>query len=76
MPKEGEANGNGTGEQGTALDKVLNACETAKIKLREAASALSEVADAVKAAVKEGKAQAADLEKARATLQKLQAFSL
>jgi DNA polymerase-3 subunit beta len=70
-----EANGNGTTD-GTALDKVLTAVETAKAKLREAVASLSEVADAVKTAVKEGRAQAADLEKARTTLQKLQAISL
>jgi hypothetical protein len=34
------------------------------------------VADAVKVALKEGKAQSVDLEKARVTLQKLQAISL
>jgi DNA polymerase III sliding clamp (beta) subunit (PCNA family) len=71
-----ENNGNGTTEQGSALDKVLTAVETAKGKLREAASALVEVSDAVKTAHKEGRAQAADLDKARTTLQKLQAISL
>ncbi len=70
-----EANGNGTTD-GTALDKVLAAVETARTKLRESASALAEVADAVKTAVKDGRAQASDLEKARTTLQKLQAISL
>ena len=59
-------------EEAGALDKVLAAVETAKAKLKDATSSLSEVADAVK----EGKAQAGDLEKARATLQKLQAISL
>jgi len=67
---------NGTTEQGTALDKLLTAVDTAKGKLREAASSLAEVADAAKTAVKEGKAQGGDLEKARTTLQKLQAISL
>ena len=67
---------NGTVEQGSALDKVLASVETAKAKLKEAVTSLSEVADAVKVAVKEGKGQASDLEKARATLQKLQAISL
>jgi len=66
---------NGTTEP-TALDRVLAACETAKGKLREAASSLAEVADAAKTAVKEGKTQGGDLEKARTTLQKLQAISL
>ena len=74
MTKEG--NGNGTTEQGTALDKVLSAVETAKCKLREAVGSLSEVAESVKQAVKEGKAQAGEVEKARLTLQKLQQISL
>lgn len=63
-------------EEVSALDKVLAAVETAKGKLKDAVVSLSEVADAVKVAVKEGKAQAGDLEKARVTLQKLQAISL
>lgn len=71
-----EPNGTQTAEPAAALDKVLLAIDTAKGKLREAATALVEVADAVKTAVRDGKAQSADLEKARATLQKLQAINL
>jgi DNA polymerase III sliding clamp (beta) subunit (PCNA family) len=71
-----EGDGSGTIEQGSALDKVLASVETAKAKLKEAVTSLSEVADAVKVAVKESKSQAGDLEKARTTLQKLQAISL
>lgn len=63
-------------EEVGALDKVLAAVETARGKLRDAVSSLSEVTDTVKVAVREGKTQAGDLEKARATLQKLQAISL
>lgn len=63
-------------EELSALDKVLAAVENARGKLRDAVSSLSEVTDAVKVAVREGKTQAVDLEKARATLQKLQAISL
>ena len=63
-------------EEAGALDKVLAAVETARGKLKDAVSSLSEVTDAVKVAVREGKTQAGDLEKARATLQKLQAISL
>jgi len=74
MTKEG--NGNGTTEQGPALDKVLSAVETAKTKLREAVGSLADVAESVKQAVKEGKAQAGEVEKARLTLQKLQQISL
>lgn len=71
-----ETNEQQTPPDGTALDKVLAAVETARGKLRESATALADVTDAVKTALKEGKAQAADLEKARTTLQKLQAISL
>jgi hypothetical protein len=60
----------------STLDKALQAVENARAKLREGVSALVDVADALKAAAKEGKAQAADLEKARTTLAKLQAISL
>lgn len=60
----------------TTIDKAIQAVETARAKLREGVAALVDVADALKAAAKEGKAQAGDLEKARTTLQKLQAISL
>jgi DNA polymerase III sliding clamp (beta) subunit (PCNA family) len=70
-----EKNENQTTETST-IDKAIQAVETARAKLREGVTALVDVADALKAAAKEGKAQAADLEKARTTLQKLQAISL
>jgi len=70
MPKE---NGN---TEPTALDRVLVACEAAKGKVTEAGSALTELAKSIKEATREGKAQASDLEKARTTLQKLQAITL
>jgi hypothetical protein len=70
-----EKNDTQTTESST-LDKAILAVETARAKLREGVAALVDVADALKAAAKEGKAQAADLEKARTTLQKLQAISL
>jgi Sec-independent protein translocase protein TatA len=54
----------------------MAACETAKTKLREALCALSEAVGTIKDAAKEHRAQSADLEKARATLAKLQAMSL
>jgi hypothetical protein len=71
-----ETTENGTTEQGSALDKVLAAVETAKSNLKAAVASMSDVADAVKTAVKSGKAQASDLVKARTTLQKLQTISL
>jgi DNA polymerase-3 subunit beta len=70
-----EKNQNETTEP-TTLDKALLAVDTARIKLREAAGALSDLTDTLRAAVKEGKAQSTEVEKARATLAKLQAFSL
>ncbi len=72
MPDKKE---NQTPEPST-LDKAVQAVEVARAKIRETASALVDVADALKAAAKEGKTQATDLEKARTTLQKLQAISL
>ena len=62
--------------ESSTLDKAIQAVENARAKLREGVSALVDVADALKAAAKEGKMQSADLEKARMTLQKLQAMSL
>ena len=62
--------------QPSTLDRAIQAVETARTRLRDTASALVDVADALKAAAKEGKTQAGDLEKARMTLQKLQAISL
>jgi DNA polymerase III sliding clamp (beta) subunit (PCNA family) len=70
-----EKNDTQTTESST-LDKAIQAVETARAKLREGVSALVDVADALKAAAKEGKTQASDLDKARTTLQKLQAISL
>jgi len=67
---------NGTAGQESALDRVLAACETAKGKVTEAGTALTDLARAIKDAAKENKSQTADLEKARATLTKLQAISL
>lgn len=71
MPEKNE-----TQTETSTLDKAIQAVETARTKLRETTSALVDVSDALKAAAKEGKAQASDLEKARTTLQKLQAISL
>jgi len=59
-----------------ALDRVLAACEAAKGKVAEAGSALTDLVRAIKDAAKENKTQASDLDKARTTLQKLQAISL
>lgn len=58
----------------TALDKVLAAYEVAKLKVREANQALAEIADAVKAAVKEQRQQKTEVDNVRAALGKLQAI--
>jgi DNA polymerase-3 subunit beta len=63
-------------EEVTALDKVLVAYEAAKQKVKEANQALSEIADAVKVAVKEQKQQKAEVENFRAALGKLQAIKM
>ena len=63
-------------ETTTALDKVMIAYETAKQKVREANQALGEIADALKAAVKEEKQHKADVENVRATLAKIQAIKV
>jgi len=58
------------------LDLVLAAFETAKVKLHEAKSALGDIADAVKLAVREQKNQKSEIENARLLLGKLQAVKL
>ncbi len=59
-----------------ALDRALAAFEQTKAAVREAATLLATLAAELKTAVRDQKAQAADLEKARGTLAKLQAMSL
>jgi len=60
----------------TALDKILVAFDAAKAKLSEAKTAMFEIAEAVKAAVREQKNQRNELENARVLLGKLQAVKL
>ena len=64
------------GAEVNALDKILTAFEAAKAKLNEAKSALTEIADAVKLAVREQRSQKGELENARVLLGKLQAVKL
>ena len=56
----------------SALDRVLEAYELAKAKVREAQDALSLVASAVKDALKEDKARRQEVESVRSGLAKLQ----
>lgn len=60
----------------TALDKILVAFDAAKAKLSEAKTAMFEIAEAVKAAVREQKNQRNELDNARVLLGKLQAVKL
>ncbi len=57
-------------------DALLKTVAETRARLREVAAGLVDVAAAAKAAAKEGKAQSQELERARATLQKLQGISL
>ena len=59
-----------------ALDRVLEAYELAKSRVREAQDALSMVAAAVKDAVKEDKARRQEVESVRSGLAKLQAIKV
>jgi len=59
-----------------ALDRALAAFEQTKMAVREAATLLATLAAELKTAVRDQKAQASDLDKARGTLAKLQAMSL
>lgn len=67
---------NGATETQAALETVRAMVDSAKAQIRDTSKALSEVSDSVKQAMREHKAQSADLEKARTTLQKLQAINL
>lgn len=56
----------------TALERVLEAYETAKARVREANEALALIASAVKDAVREDKARRQEVESVRSGLAKLQ----
>jgi hypothetical protein len=60
----------------SALDRALEAFEQAKAAVREAATLLATLAAELRTAVRDQKSQAADLDKARGTLAKLQSISL
>jgi DNA polymerase-3 subunit beta len=75
-PQKEEKMADKIGAEVNALDKILTAFEAAKAKLNEAKSALTEIADAVKLAVREQRSQKGELENARVLLGKLQAVKL
>jgi len=60
----------------TAMDKLMTACEAARLKVKEANQALSEIVDAVKVAVKEQRQQKAQVEDFKAALSKLQSIKV
>jgi len=72
MPKEKQ----GETIEPTGLDRALAACEQAKVKLREASSAVAEMAAAVRDAVRQAKQQKKDVDAARNTLAKLKDIAL
>ena len=62
--------------QGSALERVLAAYETAKTKVKEANEALATIAMAVKEALKEDKQRRAEVESVRAGLARLQSIKV
>ena len=71
-----EGDGTGTTEQGTALERLQAAYELAKQKVRDANTALVDVAGAIKEAVKEDKQLRTDVESVRAGLAKIQSMKV
>ena len=65
-----------TTAQPSALDRVLEAYDLAKAKVREANEALALIASAVKDAVREDKARRQEVESVRSGLAKLQAIKV
>ena len=70
MPKKTEETRPAT--EPSPLDKVLVAYEAAKSAVRQAQSALADVAVSVRDAIREQKAQSREIAEVRAGLQKLQ----
>ena len=66
----------GAESEPTALDRLQTAYEAARAKVREAGTAISDMATAIKEAVRDNKSQAKDLSAARATLEKLKTIEL
>ncbi len=64
------------GDTQSPLERALAAGETARGRISDAQSALTELSRALKAAIREGRGRENDLVKARAAMQKLQAISL
>ena len=75
MPQETKPNTQTTAEP-TALEKLQAAYDTAKNKVREAQSALADVATAIRDAVKEDRQRRVEIDGVRAGLAKLQSIKV
>ncbi len=74
MPKKPEAPQAATTEVPTSLDRILSAYELAKDAVRQANTALADVAESVRAAIKEDRARRKEISDVRAGLARLQAI--
>jgi DNA polymerase-3 subunit beta len=59
-----------------ALDRVSNACDTARMRIREAGQALTDLSKAIRDASREQKAQEREVEAAKAAIKKVQSLKL
>ena len=74
MPKKIEVAATATAEAPTSLDRILSAYELAKDAVRQANTALADVAESVRAAIKEDRARRKEISDVRAGLARLQAI--
>lgn len=74
MPKKPEAPQTATTEAPTSLDRILSAYELAKDAVRQANTALADVAQCVRDAIKEDRARRKEISDVRAGLARLQAI--
>ena len=76
MPQETKPAAQQNAQEPTALEKLQASYETAKNKVREAQSALADVAIAIRDAVREDRQRRAEVETVRAGLAKLQSIKV
>ena len=65
-----------TNDQPPALDRVLEACVTARSRVREAGQALTELSKAIRDVSREQKIQEKEVEAAKAAIAKVQSIKL
>jgi len=63
-------------DESPALDRVLEACDTARTKVKEAGQALTDLSKAIRDASREQKAQEKEVEAAKAAIKKVQSLKL